>query len=163
MPGAPFFKPLPGDCRLELLRFLGFLPLARLDFRSDVHPQVTCSDASTSGGGVCVSHSLTKRGEMVALGHIRGDTIEERTHERVLSIGLFDGIGALRVALDLLNIPCIGHVSVEKAPQGSRVVEAAFPGSVQVPDVTLVDDQMVREWSLRFSQATLILLGAGPP
>ena len=37
---------LPHDCRIEVVRFLGMLPLAALDFRLPVHPQVTCSDAS---------------------------------------------------------------------------------------------------------------------
>ena len=37
---------LPSQCRLEILRFLGLLPLARMDFRTPFHEQVTCSDAS---------------------------------------------------------------------------------------------------------------------
>ena len=32
---------------------------------------------------------------------------------QVLSVGLFDGIGALRVACDFLGLPVAGHVSVE--------------------------------------------------
>lgn len=51
--------PVPADCRLEVLRFLGCLPLARMDFRVDMHPLVTCSDASSQGGGACVSTGVT--------------------------------------------------------------------------------------------------------
>ena len=60
--------PTPPECRLELLRFLGLLPLARMDFRLGMHQQVTCSDASSTGGGLCASASTTSLGAMVAQG-----------------------------------------------------------------------------------------------
>ena len=87
----------PDECKLEVLRFLALLPLARMDFRLSMHPMVTCSDASTTGGGVCASVGLTPYGAMVSQGHLRGETAENRTELTVLSIGLFDGISALRV------------------------------------------------------------------
>ena len=52
------YRPLPAECRAELLRFLALLPLVRMNFRLDNHPMVTCSDASTTGGGVCRSSGL---------------------------------------------------------------------------------------------------------
>ena len=106
------FQALPGECRLELLRFLGLFPLAKLDFRLGMHQQVTCSDASTTGGGICCSTGLTPRGVMVSEGELRGER-PERSDVQVLSVGLFDGIGALRVALDLLGLPCLAHISVD--------------------------------------------------
>ena len=45
----------------------------------------------------------------------------------------------------------------------ARVVEAAFPGRILVQDVSEVSEEMVKEWSLTFSQASVVLLGAGPP
>ena len=111
--GIQKFKVLPELCRLELIRFVGLFPLARLDFRLGMHEQVTCSDASTSGGGVCCSTGLTARGALVAEGELRGER-PERSDIQVLSIGLFDGIGALRVALDLLRLQCICHTLVSK-------------------------------------------------
>ena len=104
----------PDDCRLEVLRFLGCLPLARMDFRLDMHPTVTCSDASTEGGGLCASSGLTPYGSLVSKGSLRGELAENYTDNQVVSIGLFDGIGALRVALDCLGAQVLGHVSVEK-------------------------------------------------
>lgn len=82
---------------------------------------------------------------------------------QVLSIGLFDGIAALRTALDILQTPVAGHISVESNPQAHRVVEANFPGAELVEDVALVDDEMVTRWSLRYSMVGLVLVGAGPP
>ena len=81
----------------------------------------------------------------------------------MLSIGLFDGIAALRVALDVLQAPVAGHVSVECNGAAQRVVEANFPGSLLVEGVEQVDEAMVTEWSLRFGMVGLVLVGAGPP
>eukprot|EP00438_Fugacium_kawagutii_P006265 Skav222652 [mRNA] locus=scaffold997:226050:228398:- [translate_table: standard] len=153
----------PETCRLEVLRFLGALPLARLDFRLDIHPEVTCSDASTSGGGLCVSSGLTPFGSIVAAGGLRGQVPEHNTGNNILSIGLFDGIGALRVALELLGAPVVGHISVEMLDSAHRVVETHFPGTLFVNNVEEVNSEMVQRWRTQFSQCTLIVLGAGPP
>ena len=79
-----------------------------------MHPTVTCSDASTEGGGLCASSGLTPYGSLVSKGSLRGELAENYTDNQVVSIGLFDGIGALRVALDCLGAQVLGHVSVEK-------------------------------------------------
>ena len=110
-----------------------------------------------------MSHSLTPFGQMVSIGLLRGQLAEDRTEHQVLSIGLFDGIGALRVALDLLEANVLGHISVEANPLASRVVESHFPTTVVVLDVRHIDREMVLKWSTQFSQCSLVLLGAGPP
>ena len=161
--GGTRLRPLPQACRVELLRFLALLPLARIDFRLPIEGQVTCSDASTLGGGLCASVGVTRAGSLVSQGFLRGEVEEDQGDHRVLSIGLFDGIGALRVALDLCGANVLGHVSVEKNPVAARVVEAHFPGTILVQDVSEVSEEMVKEWSLIFSQASVVLLGAGPP
>ena len=56
----------------------------------------------------------------------------------VLTIGLFDGIGVLRVAADALGWNVLGHVGVEKSA-ADRVVESRFPGCVLVQSVEEVD------------------------
>lgn len=100
--------PLWPECRFEIIRFLGLTPLVRMNFRTDLHPQITCSDASTSGGGVCASSGLSGFGSLAALGSLRGHDPEDRGDHQVLVIALFDGIGALRVALDLLQVAVHG-------------------------------------------------------
>lgn len=48
--------PLPPQVKLELARFCALVPLARLDFRLACQGEVTCSDASSSGGrSMCVN------------------------------------------------------------------------------------------------------------
>lgn len=39
-------KVIPTQCKLEILRFLCLVPLARMDFRLELDPKVSCSDAS---------------------------------------------------------------------------------------------------------------------
>eukprot|EP00435_Cladocopium_sp_Y103_P013587 s4303_g3.t1 len=135
------------ECKLEVLRFLGCLPLARLDFRLDMHEMVTCSDASSTGGGVCASAAETPFGKMVSEGALRGELAEHSTDHMVLTVGLFDGIGALRVALDVL-----GAHSVEKAEAAQRVVEAHYFGVMAVHNVEDVPCEMVKTWSTRFQR-----------
>eukprot|EP00435_Cladocopium_sp_Y103_P046394 s849_g13.t1 len=150
---------LPPKVIKELSRFLGLIPLAYMDFRCQVSHVVSASDASESGGGVTASEQLTSCGSDCKLLHVRGDVVEPTELGGVLTIGLFDGIGALRVAADALGWNVVGHISVE----AGRVVESRFPGSVLVSDVNLVDFEMVKSWSQRFTQVSLIVAGAGPP
>ena len=156
-------RTLPDVCKEEILRFIGMLPLARLDFRLQYHGMVTASDASNQGGGICASHALSKHGSLVCQGKLRGQLPELRTEHRVLTIGLFDGLGALRVAVDLLGLSVLGHISVERDAKARRVVEAHFPEVTIVDDVAKVDADMVHQWARQFSQAALVLVGGGPP
>jgi hypothetical protein len=55
-----------------------------------------------------------------------------------------------------------GHVSVEISPTAQRVVGSRFPSAIVVQDVLQVDLEMVKQWSQRFSQVGLVILGAGP-
>ena len=120
-------KLLPDQCRLEILRFVGLLPVAKLDFRTPFHGQVTCSEASSVGGGICASLDLSPWGQQVVKGKLRGELPELRQDHQILTIGLFDRIGALRVAADLLGLQVMGHISIETNPQAARVVESHFP------------------------------------
>lgn len=81
----------------------------------------------------------------------------------VLTIGLFDGIGALRVAADVLQLPVAGHISVECNPYANRVLESAFPGSHVIPAVQDVTPEEVKKWACEYSSVGVVLLGAGPP
>ena len=88
-----------------------------------------------------------------------GELPESKTGNTVFAVGLFDGIAAL----DCLGVPVSGYVSVEKAAPGRRVVESHLPQMIAVDFVEEINEEMAKDWSLRFSQCTLVLLGAGPP
>ena len=160
----PFIRfPFSEELKHELTRFLGLIPLAFMDFRCSISPQVTASDASETGGGITVTTHLSPAGVVACNCPLRGDIVEPTEVPMVLTIGLFDGIGALRVAADAAGWNVQGHVSIEKAPEGRRVVESRFPQAVQVNTVEEVDLEMVRSWATQFTQVALVVLGAGPP
>ena len=158
-----FRLPIPALVKLEILRFICLVPLCRMDFRLPLHEKVSCSDASTAGGGICCSMGLSPAGQMVEQGTLRpvGSPMDGRPG--VLSIGLFDGVACLRVALDLIGARVVGHISVEKELSARRVVEYHFPEVEALDDVIKVDEDTVRGWSLKYGQTDLVLLGAGPP
>ena len=155
--------PLPPEVKKELARFIGMIPLAYMDFRTEVSQVVTASDASESGGGVTASEGVTPLGAIASSCQVRGDVVEPSEITGVLTVGLFDGIGALRSAADALGWNVAGHICVEKSAEARRVVESHFPGTIHVPDVQSVDREMVKQWAQQFTQVAVVLLGAGPP
>ena len=154
---------LPLQVKAEIARFILLIPLAQMEFRSEICHQVSCSDASSLGGGICVSEGLTAYGVSASNSQVRGDVPEQHDLCQVLTIGMFDGIGALRMAADSLGLPVAGHVSIERDSHGRRVVESWFPDTTFFEDVRLFGEEQVRDLALRYSNVGLILLGAGPP
>ena len=147
----PFVKlDIPKEVKEEICRFMGLAPLAYMDFRCDISPHVTASDASETGGGVTVSIEPSPMGCVACTCPVRGDLVEPADMTSVLTIGLFDGIGALRVAADALGWQVQGHISVELSASAQRVVESRFPSTVSVSDVKDVDLEMVRNWAQNF-------------
>ena len=124
--------PILRGVKLEVYRFLCLIPVCHMNFRLNLDPTITCSDASQHGGGVCVATGLTKFGEQVAGGGTPWE-MQDCRGGRVLSVGLFDGIGCLRTALDLLGCDVAGHISIEKDPAARRVVEHHYPGTLHSP------------------------------
>eukprot|EP00435_Cladocopium_sp_Y103_P041108 s1479_g11.t1 len=155
--------PLPREVKLELVRFMCLIPLAQMDFRLPMEVQVTASDASSTGGGISCSVGLTDFGVAAQQALVRGEFPEPLEMTEVLTVGLFDGIGALRVAADLLQLPMAGHISVECNTYANRVLEAAFPGSRHVHSVQDVTPEEVSQWACEYSSVGVVLIGAGPP
>ena len=156
-------RPLPREVKMELARFLCLIPLAQMDFRVPMVQQVTASDASTTGGGISASIGLTSYGVMASKAAVRGETCEPFDYIQVLTVGLFDGIAALRVAADLLELPMAGHITVECNEGANRVVEANFPGSHHVKRIQDVDWAEVQAWACQYPSVGVVLVGAGPP
>eukprot|EP00438_Fugacium_kawagutii_P028950 Skav223615 [mRNA] locus=scaffold1522:89108:92881:- [translate_table: standard] len=154
---------IPLAVKRELVRFLGLVPLAHISLRAQLSSQVTASDASSTGGGVTVSTGVSPAGTIAAQCDIRGDIVEPVDVTQVLTVGLFDGVGALRMATDVLGWNVVAHVSVECSKAASRVVESRFPNTVFVQDVHDVTPELIKQWSLKFSQVSLVMIGAGPP
>ena len=155
--------PISNDLRVELTRFMGLVGLAQLNLRTPYSCHVTASDASSTGGGITVTHGLTGYRQVCSHSTVRGEVQEQHEFVEVLTVGLFDGIGALRVAADACQLPVAGHISCDVSAAGRRVVENHFPNTVFVEDVELIDESMVKSWACQFGFMGLVVLGAGPP
>lgn len=152
---------LPSGVMSELLIFLGLLPLAHMDFRTDVSGIVTASDASGLGGGICASDGITPFGLQVSQSGFRGDYEPDVPDGGVVCIGLHDDLSCLRVALELLRSRVLLHVSVGSDEAAKRVVESHFPDVIFIADADAVTDAMCLEWAGKASNARLVLVGAG--
>ena len=108
---------------------------------------------------------MTEYGVSALNSQARGDVAEEEDLIQVLSVGLFDGIGALRVACDMAGLPgpMAGHVSIERDRKAQRVVESHFPETIFFEDIVTFSRQDVEALALKFSNVGLVLVGAGPP
>ena len=78
-----------------------------------------------------------------------------------MCIGLFDGVGSLRVALEALKAHVLLHVSCSEAAQ--RIVETHFPDSIRLDAVESITSCMCQEWAGRASGCSLVIVGAGVP
>ncbi|CAE7354468.1 unnamed protein product, partial [Symbiodinium microadriaticum] len=103
---------IPPAVRREIALFIGVAPLLQIRFRNCISPIVTASDASETGGGVVASVSVTGYGLEASQRKVRGETPEWWDGAQILGIGVGDNIGSFRVALDVLQVPLAGYVSV---------------------------------------------------
>ena len=133
--------------RVEVKSLLCCLPLCATQIRGNVDPVITCSDASLEGLGVSRTIGLTPESWQLFRHGCSHDantwtplpkSVGELREPKVLSIGLFDGIGGLRRSLERLRIRVMLNVSVESDTRASRVVREAWPGTVEVSDIRKV-------------------------
>ena len=147
----------------EVLTFLCLLPLARISFRTEWSELATASDASEQGGGITVSSSLTGLGVVASSKAVRGELPTPSELQGVLAVSVSDGLGALRVALDVLNVPVSGYISIEQDQSCKRVLDSFFPSAMHVESVEKVSLETVQNWAALFSRTSLVLVGCGLP
>ena len=155
--------PLPRKVSEELIASCVLACQSFIDMRLQVDGTVTASDASEPGGGLCRSDGLTVWGTGVAQGKVRGEIKQDEPTAGLLVISCFDGIGALRVALDVLRAPVEGYISIEKDSRARRVVESAFPSCDHYEDVTEISKKDVDNWAAKYPNCKAVLIAGGPP
>ena len=101
---GPWCQVIPSVVRTELARFCLLTPLSQMDFRLHLSGVFAASDASSTGGGVTGSQGLSQVGTIAANQAVRGDVVDIQEVPTVLTVGLFDGIGGLRVAADAVGM-----------------------------------------------------------
>ena len=172
-------RPLSQRTILELIAAIGVLPMAVSNLFTPVSGLVTCSDASEQGGGLCASAGLTPEGlmtlrsleekgpdrEKVSFTPAGSCSIDRtKSGPRVLVISLFDGIGAMMVALARLDCQIVGYVSCEVDKACKRLTRTRWPGVLELGDVTKVDANLMEHLVASVGyKVDLILVGAGSP
>lgn len=125
-------RSLPREVEEDLLLGLCSAPLMYMDFRAPVDEKVTCSDASPTGNGVCVSSGVTEEGRALAAALREAPARAKGCGPNLLLVSLFDGIGGLRRSVEVVGIPVVGSVAVEIDEVCRRVVAEAWPDTVQL-------------------------------
>lgn len=163
----------------EMICAVSMLPMAVADLRVPVSGLVTCSDASERGGGVCGTAGLTTYGSLVLQGlEQRGDDREEvwfkaagscsvgvkKGGPRVCVISLFDGIGALMVALSRLECQVVAYAASEIDKPCCRLVRTRWPGVIELGDVTKIDSKIIKHLHDAVGyKVDMVIMGAGSP
>ena len=160
--------------------------MAFADLRTPIDGVVYSTDASKSGGCVCESTGLTKLGWQ----RIRQLQAEGRLHEQgtadvffeksadmsakvrwsyqlptyVVLIGLFDGMGCLRVSAARMGLTVLGYISCEIDKAAKRVVRLRWPGVIEWNNIESVYRDVVDSTMKSFAGlASVVWLGAGSP
>ena len=147
--------PLPRKVEEELIASFFLSSLAYMNFRSEVDPIVTASDASETGGDHPKYRAHNFRHSSLLRALVRGELPDNDPEGGIVVISAFDGVGSLRLALDLLNAPVAGYIAIERNPQARRVVESAFPSCIFIEDITTVGKAEVMSWAARFPNCAI--------
>ena len=156
-------RAVPSEVEEDLLLSLSLLPAMAMDFRCPVSGTVTCSDASPSGCGVCVASQLTPQGRGLYRQLLEPPERSGSSGVYVVLVSLFDGIGGLRRATDVLGLAVYGAAAVESNERCRRVTAHAWPDTVEFADVRGFGEVEIRGLRLKFPRATMVILGAGFP
>ena len=153
--------------------------MAVADLRIKVDGAVTASDASSLGGGMCVSGELTKEGKTM-LGFLHSSAYQlERgaafaasgamprpltSGTRIFVLSLFDGIAAVMCALSRLPCAIMGFAASEIDKDCRRLVRRRWPGVIELGSVTTIDGKVIDALvqSLGY-KVGLVLIPAGSP
>eukprot|EP00435_Cladocopium_sp_Y103_P060385 s256_g22.t1 len=172
-------RPLSASCIQELLSSLAVLPIAGTDLRAGVSRQVTCSDASEAGGGLCASEGLSDEGHAMlqqlqspafrrdrVLPFAAQGAMSNRSAEgpRILVVSLFDGIAALMVALCRLRCRVVAFASSEVDADCKRLVRRRWPGVIEMGDIEKISQEDLDNLSRSCGHTLdLVLAGGGSP
>ena len=148
--------------RRELASCLAILPLLWCNLRLPVDSMLTVSDASLTGGAMCASTRLTEEGQAAA--EALADGVEDSIlADDLLVISLFDGIGGLRRALDLLRLRPALTLASETNAEARRVVTYAWPDVYELGPVEEITREKISSILAKKGNFTKVLVGGGSP
>ena len=171
--------PLKRETVRSLLRGSILLPMAMANLRCQVDGLVSASDASESGGGLCISQELTDEGQrtLEALQspayaasrlspfHAAGEMpVKTPRGPKVFVLSLFDGVAAIMCALTRLPCQVVGFAASEIDRECKRLVRKRWPGVIELGKVENITDAVITALvnSLGY-KIDILLIAAGSP
>ena len=121
----------------------------------------TCSDASETGGAVAISKQLSPQG--CDLTEHLESPVNSGITSSILVVSCFNGIGGAFRCYDVAGVQPLGLISIEIDAAARRVVRVTWPHAIEVTDIRLVTEQMVKEWANAFPRARAVHIWGGFP
>eukprot|EP00435_Cladocopium_sp_Y103_P019621 s4562_g4.t1 len=121
----------------------------------------TASDASSTGGAVGMSQTLTPQGESFTRSGEQGST--SLVSAPIIVLSMFNGIGGAFRAYDLLGLEVQALIGYDVSKPANRICSRRWPHAILGGDVRSITRQTVIDWLLKFPQAEELHLWAGFP
>ena len=148
--------------RSELLNCCGACWLFHTNLRAGLSEVTTASDASSTGGAVGCSRSLTLAGQGFAAADRDGMSAGLRIP--VLVVSLFNGIGcAFRCYNDICGVLPEVCISYEVSKAANRVTSRRWPHVQICHDVRSLDAATIQGWKYQYPQIEEVHLWGGFP
>lgn len=150
---------LPGEVD-EWFTLFFTLPLAYTNLRAKLLSKVTCSDASPTGGGLCISTGLSPLGQ---LGCFIRNLEPEADDVNFISIEWFAGIGGMSRALERLGLRTFQCAVCECDENCLSILRGYLPGVEVWKDVKEVGEDQIRAFFNRYPDAKGVIQSGGSP
>lgn len=126
---------MPATALEDMLEALSTRPLLVCDMWRQINPRPVVSDASTTGGGVCVARALAATRRVAALAEFTPNAFEEKG---VIVVEPFGGVSGWRAAHVRLGVHVILSAYSDVDAAASRVHRKAYGGCIEWPDIRAV-------------------------
>ena len=145
----------------EIMSLMYLAPLLQCDLRSEYDGDVTCSDASESGGASAVSTSLGWSGNSLTSSWV--DPQAKPTFQPILLISFFNGIGGAFRIYDVLGIAVAGRISIDISKPANRVCRSVWPDVLEYHDILDISLATIKGWANTFNRVVEVHILAGFP
>ena len=148
---------LAQQTRDELLRAVFLAPVMYTDLRTLISGTATVSDASESGGGLCVSQGLTAAGMSEAVASPLPCLHD--CEENLFCLDINTRVGSLRRALELCCVPVSAYGASQTDQPDWRVITQQWPNAMPIPALEKITDEFVRHLRLEHLRVRYVIIG----
>eukprot|EP00435_Cladocopium_sp_Y103_P066273 s1586_g28.t1 len=135
--------------------------LMHTNLRAGISETTTASDASSTGGAVGKSTTLTAAGCQFA--SLDRSNLAGGTTAPILVLSLFNGIGCTFRCYDLVGIRPLVALSYELNASANRITSRRWPNVQICKDVRSIDLDAIRQWRYKYPMVEQIHVWGGFP